>query len=299
MRSNVNSVSVKIIKASRKNSKTSPLLVASQTGDQKAVKQLLKRGLDPNVRGQHAVTPLIEASAKGFLEIARILLKAGAGVDLFTTRGETALAYAAANGHNGVAQLLLDASATPDCHISIPGGRMSALTMAAGRDYEEIATALISRGASIEGWREQERPIVMAARNGHTEIVRLLLLRGANPNSRGNLCKTALLSFAASGSIKGVKLLVSKGADVNVVDSYGMSAFLWACRNGHSQVAKYLLGKKANPLVRDSISGSPGDTALGWAIKQRQPQVVEWLLHSGIQLEPKEVKQAKKFLSSN
>lgn len=267
-------------KQSAKN-RLSGLLVACRNGDETTVRQCLANGDDSNALGPHKVTPLMEAASRGFASIVRSLLYSGADVNLQTTARETALAYAAANGHVKVVELLLNADANPNCHVSIGAGKLSALSVAAGRGDLKCVKVLITGGAHPEGWNEPEKPAVVAAGNGHVEVVHYLLKHGMNPNAKGHQNKTALLRFSAVGSVEGVKLLLLHKAQLNLADSYGITAFSWACRNGHLEVARLLLQNGADPLAKGAIDlyrDLPGESALYWALQQKQRRIVRWLL---------------------
>jgi Ankyrin repeats (3 copies) len=66
-------------------------------GDAGAVQQLIKSGVDVNVRDSRGATPLLYAAAVGTPEIMRILIGAGADVNARTSFGATPLIWSAAN----------------------------------------------------------------------------------------------------------------------------------------------------------------------------------------------------------
>ena len=57
--------------------------------------------------------------------------------------------------------------------------------------------------------------LIMAAREGHVDIVTLLLDRGANIDDVVDGDENALIQASGSGALEVVKLLVARGADVN------------------------------------------------------------------------------------
>ena len=63
-----------------------------------------------------------------------------------------------------------------------------------------------------------------AARNNRTEIVNLLLSKGADVNARDNDNRTPLHWAAYYGNTEIVNLLLSKGADVNARDNENRTA---------------------------------------------------------------------------
>lgn len=60
-----------------------------------------------------------------------------------------------------------------------------------------------------------DTPLCKAARNGHQEVIDLLLTAGANINHKGSADMPAIMQAAVEGRIGLVKHLVSKGATVS------------------------------------------------------------------------------------
>ena len=54
---------------------------------------------------------------------------------------------------------------------------------------------------------------------------------------------TALMMASANGHTEIVKLLLDKGADVNVKNTYGITALFMASVHGHTEIVKLLLDK--------------------------------------------------------
>ena len=54
---------------------------------------------------------------------------------------------------------------------------------------------------------------------------------------------TALMMASANGHTEIVKLLLDKGADVNVKNTYGITALFTASVHGHTEIVKLLLDK--------------------------------------------------------
>ena len=119
-------------------------------------------------------------------------------------RGETALMWAAAENHAGVVTLLAGHGGDvnvrsrtltfPDIRYNLathatlppPQGGFTALMFAARQGSLDAAQALADAGADLNVQDPDGTPaLTMAIVNGHHDVARLLLERGANPNVAG------------------------------------------------------------------------------------------------------------------
>ena len=112
-------------------------------------------------------------------------------------KGNSALFHAVANGHISIADALLRITRQPD-------------------DVE-----------SEKGFT----PLLIAATNGHSAMVRLLLDHGANPNLRNFDGVTALHNAIFEKQIEIVGLLIEHGADPAIQDRLGNTPFDLAQRS--------------------------------------------------------------------
>ncbi len=86
---------------------------AAYYGDLERVKELLKKGADPNIKNYEGWTPLHIAASKGHVDIARLLLEHGADPDAEDNYGFTPLHTAAYKGRVDMVKLLLEYGADP------------------------------------------------------------------------------------------------------------------------------------------------------------------------------------------
>jgi len=86
-------------------------------------------------------------------------------------------------------------------------------------------------------------PLHLAAAEGHVDVVRFLLKKGAAVYAADNSGKTAL-HFAAEGGHVGVAGLLLESAAVHTADNSGNTALHFAAKGGFVPVVELLLGRK-------------------------------------------------------
>jgi ankyrin repeat protein len=85
-----------------------------------------------------------------------------------------------------------------------------------------------------------------AVRKGDVALVTALLDKGADVNAKFRYGATALFKAAERGHTDVVKLLLARGADASVKDTfYGATAMTWALQNNHAGAVGALLEKDA------------------------------------------------------
>ncbi|KXS09094.1 ankyrin, partial [Gonapodya prolifera JEL478] len=109
------------------------------------------------------------------------------------------LEIAAYRGDHALAMLLLDRGAP---------GIDRALAAAAEKGYDETVSALLARGAKADSFSPiGESALVLACKNGHLEIVKMLLNHGADPYPG----VAALHQAASGGHVDLVRELLQRG----------------------------------------------------------------------------------------
>lgn len=140
---------------------------------------------------------------------------------------------------------------------------------------------LLARGADINAKdrRKKETPLLAASRREHSEVVALLLDKGADVSSQEG--RKALYGVSVAGHSNIVELLLAHGADPNGGIVTGRTALHAAASEGHLEAINMLLdaGAEVNLPYPDS-SVSVGVTPL-IAASHRQPEAVELLLQHG------------------
>jgi ankyrin repeat protein len=84
-----------------------------------------------------------------------------------------------------------------------------------------------------------------SARLGLTEMARLLIEKGANPNIRNDDNDTPLHWAAREGQKELVVILLAHGAKINAVGKAGWTPLRWAEVQGHDNIARILVAAGA------------------------------------------------------
>ena len=114
--------------------------------------------------------------------------------------------------------------------------------------------------------------------NGNPAIVALLLKAGANPNGAVRAGETPLMLAARTGNADAVKMLLGAGAEVDAKETWnGQTALMWAAAAGHGPVVQVLIDHRADIHARSNS----GATALIFAVRRGDMAAVRALLAAG------------------
>jgi len=178
------------------------------------LKELLRRGMDPNRKSPNQQTPLTMAARENSWRAFDVLLASrNINVNLANAYNETPLMYTALLG-------------------DLPRTRQ-----------------LLAKGARVNqpGWS----PLHYAAVKGHAAIIKLLLSNGAAVNEPSPDGDTALILAVRSGNVEAVQSLVSAGADPLLSNFKAQNAIETARAEGRRSMAtaleKVVASKKPQP----------------------------------------------------
>lgn len=147
------------------------------------VKSLLTRGFDPNATDESGQVALYLAVRSESTQVFALLMEhAGLKVDAVNAADETPLMMAALRGQLDSTQRLLARGAS----INRPG--WAPLHYAASGPEPKVVALLLDRGAVVDAPSpNRTTALMMAARYGSEETVRLLRARGADLKARNDL----------------------------------------------------------------------------------------------------------------
>ena len=284
------------------------MLYAARGGCYDCVEALLGAGADVNLPTPEGVTPLMLALDNDHNDVAKLLLDRGANPNVWDWWGRTAL------------YIVIDrreAALTPAGRGGFGGGRggrsgasggavpassaassMEIINMLLAADVDpnpELNMHRPSRGGNSGRFVEEFlntgcTPLMRAAIGNDIEVARVLLAKGASPNTVGMGLTPFLVAagvgtggrgtgLAASTSAGGtantalMELLIEHGADVNTQvtgtktysmrisrapsSTEGMTALHVAAQSGRADLVKFLLEKGAKTEIVDSNGHKP------------------------------------------
>jgi ankyrin repeat protein len=214
---------------------------------------LLAAGADVNAKSKIGRTPLIVAAGRsGSAETVRLLLAKGADAKTADATGSTSLIEAARANDLATIRLLLPAR--PDLNAGDVLG-FTALMLAAGHSNLAAVNLLLDSGADVNASHITELPV----KHGLVAISKY----------------TALMAAAPRRSPEVVGALLQAGADVNATDIRGMTPLMVAVASDVSdpRVVGLLLDNKASRAIKSK----DGETALDWALKFGNPEILRLL----------------------
>ena len=158
----------------------------------------------------------------------------------------------------------------------------TAMWYAARNGHLEIVRLLVEHGADTEkgGNIEDGTPLWIASSEGHLAIVRYLWEQGADKNAIGQSGDTILGTASLNGHLPVVTYLVEQGADMEEVDNGGHTSLHNASMRGHVDVARHLLEQGAD---RDKAENC-GYTSLHYAAQNYHLDITKLLMVYGADL---------------
>jgi len=284
------------------------LIRAANQGYTNIVRLLLDNGANIEaVCGEG--TALVHASWHGHTKTVKLLLEHNAKV--FTCVMLPTIIFAANNGHKEIVKLFLDAGVYVNIKDEIGGYGGPGLEEQNTEDTELKLTdkEILSLKSTPKTTNTDTTPkiesdktmhllpelsyfptiglpnhlggatiIIWASQNGHTDIVHLLLDRGADVNAMGMYGNYALYVATKGNYIDTIRLLVDRGADINQKGTWATTtALICAVKNGSIDIVRLLLERGADVNIKDY----DGNTALSIAKKNKNTEIIQILENAG------------------
>ncbi|XP_067344136.1 caskin-2-like isoform X3 [Channa argus] len=226
---------------------------AALTGTTELLSLLLEAQAMVDIRDINGMRPLHYAAWQGKADSVLLLLRAGALVNSSSHDGQIPLHLSAQYGHYEVSEMLLQHQSNPCLKNKV---KKTPLDLACEFGRLKVAQLLLSSNmvaVLLEGEGEQDRldppsttPLHLAARNGHKDIIKLLLKAGIDIN-RTTKAGTSLHEAALYGKTEVVRMLLDAGINVNMRNTYNQTAL-----DIVNQFTTSTASKEIKQLLRDA-----------------------------------------------
>jgi ankyrin repeat protein len=229
--------------------------------DQSAAAALLKQKVDVNAAQTDGTTALHWAARWDDVATAELLIRAGANVKAVNRFGMRPMALACTNGSAAMVELLLKAG--EDANVVVTPDGDTALMMAARTGKVDAVRVLLDHGALVNGTNPRgQTPLMWAVSERNAAAAKLLIERGANVNAKTNPLPPP----------RKLDLIFSAPTPAG-----GMAALLFAARQNDLASVKTLLEGGADV----NLTSTDGSTALLVAIINEHNELAEYLLDHG------------------
>jgi hypothetical protein len=223
--------------------------------------------------------------------------------------------------HDAIALLFPEPVQSPDARLSKAFEMALCEASMHGRDH--VVTELLTKGKAALFVEDDEgcglahmedhngfTPFMLAAKGGHTQVMRSLKSEGAEVHDADAYGRTSLMLAAEGGRVDAIKLLREWGVAIDRVDALGRTALTYAAGAGHAAaiaplvamgaVVERVEGAHHAPLMLSVAGGhlaamqvlkekgaqldaatEEGETAFMAAAEAGQSAAVSWLSASG------------------
>ncbi|KAH6957547.1 ankyrin repeat-containing domain protein [Ilyonectria sp. MPI-CAGE-AT-0026] len=248
------------------------LHAAVRNNSSQGVAAMLAMGYEPNSQDEKGFTPLLVAAALGLLEISQRLVEAGAKVNITNCEGVAPLREAAGIGAVKLVQFLIEKGA--DLELAPHENRDTPLIIAAAKNHLEVVKLLLVAGANTRaqtsgGWS----PLHFALWKNEEDMAIHILEHDPDINSSTVVGLRPLHVAAQVGLADICARILDLGAEMDARDDGGVTALRAAVQAGQLEVVKLLVERGS----RTDISAADGESLCNVALILGHMAVYQYL----------------------
>ena len=260
-----------------------PLHEAVYQGEDLIVQLLLEKKASVNEKDAFGNTPLQLAATRGPLETVQLLLKYGAHIDAISEqRTWTPFMLALNSRQEQLAEYLLMKGA--DVQFQEEQEGWTPLLIACEQHLTHFVKEIVKHGADVNknltaGDAKGRNALVLISYHGDSSLATFLLDHGVNINHQPNNQGLTALHWAVyNGHVDLARLLLTKGADPNIpaLGTYqGRTPLHYAASAGRPDLVEALLSFGGDPLQPDEEQRSPLQLASEHKVNTRNREAYE------------------------
>ncbi|KAH9046358.1 ankyrin repeat-containing domain protein [Lactarius deliciosus] len=228
-------------------------------------------------------SPLVAALGNRHFDIAELLYQRGIDLGIRDDNNKTLLHAASEGGYVDIVQWLFD--------HSVPANSKTPLYLAEANGHQ-------GHGITVDDADDTNHtPLHWASQGGHFEIVRLLLMRGADVTTRNQFRRSPLHLVSYMGDSATVRLLTEHGADVTAQDRRHRTPLhlasllhdkdfvgLYPAKSGTvAETVRLLINHGADVTALDTTHSTPLHLVLSLHIRE----IVQILIENGVDVDVK------------
>ncbi|XP_067653128.1 serine/threonine-protein phosphatase 6 regulatory ankyrin repeat subunit A-like [Haliotis asinina] len=258
------------------------LHVSCQGGNVEIVEYVIKHTcLYINSTDKNGITPLMLAAGYRNNVVFHFLIERGADTLAKDSTNRNVLHWASQGGNVKIVKYILTQNI-----IDINGNddnKMTPLLLAAYHGNSDVLELLIEKGANaLAVNRKSRNSLHLSCTGGHVDAAKYVLNQtSVDINSKDCEEMTPVMLAASHGKSEVFDMLIKKGADLSVIDKNGDNILHWACRGGNVKIVNYILMQN---IVDINSKGYKEKTPVMLAASHGKSEVFDMMMKKGADL---------------